>query len=216
MSNLRSVIELKVGCKVLLCANYHKHKRFNGSFGEVTKFAKPRDLKNEVVLGELPEDPNILLPVVSFSDGMCFAVGLYMFATSSVDENKSPHATRYQVPLLLAWAVTVHRAQGLTLDNLVFDMRSSFAHGQVYVALSRARSRRSVRLTNFNVNKIFVNFPALDFYRDLESAKVLISETQGMTKGEILKAKRRATFEAYGKINPEAVAAKKAKYREGR
>ncbi|MBQ2097994.1 MAG: ATP-binding domain-containing protein, partial [Bacteroidales bacterium] len=48
--------------------------------------------------------------------------------------------TFQQIPLRIAWAVTIHKSQGLTFDHLMIDAANSFAHGQVYVALSRCRT----------------------------------------------------------------------------
>lgn len=53
----------------------------------------------------------------------------------------------FQIPLRLAWAVTIHKSQGLTFDRAVIDARSAFAHGQVYVALSRCRSLEGIVLS---------------------------------------------------------------------
>ncbi len=62
-------------------------------------------------------------------------------------------ASRLQVPLILAWALTVHKSQGSSLDFVDVDCKDFFAEGQVYVALSRARSKDGMRVRNFNVKK---------------------------------------------------------------
>jgi ATP-dependent exoDNAse (exonuclease V) alpha subunit len=74
-------------------------------------------------------------------------------ATSKfLDRTKRHHLERYQFPLELAWAMTIHRVQGLSMDRAVIDLGSDiFAHGQAYVALSRVRTLAGVLLSNFHV-----------------------------------------------------------------
>jgi ATP-dependent exoDNAse (exonuclease V) alpha subunit len=67
-----------------------------------------------------------------------------------LDKTKKHYLERYQFPLKLAWAKTIHRVQGLSMDRAVIDLGNDiFAHGQAYVALSRARSLAGVLLSNF-------------------------------------------------------------------
>ncbi len=61
--------------------------------------------------------------------------------------------SRLQVPLILAWALTVHKSQGSSLDFVDVDCEDFFAEGQVYVALSRARNKDGMRVRNFNIKK---------------------------------------------------------------
>ena len=65
------------------------------------------------------------------------------------------HFARYQYPLVLAWAVTIHKVQGLSLDRAVMDLIIGiFAHGQCYVALSRVRSLQGVMLVGLARSRI--------------------------------------------------------------
>lgn len=67
-----------------------------------------------------------------------------------LEKTKRHHLERYQFPLELAWAVTIHRVQGLSMDRAVINLGPDiFAHGQAYVALSRVRSLAGVLLSNF-------------------------------------------------------------------
>lgn len=76
-------------------------------------------------------------------------------------------ATRKQVPLMLAWAVTIHKSQGMTLDNASIALGSVFENGQAYVALSRVRTLSGLRLTSFNPSKIMANPEAIAFDKSL-------------------------------------------------
>lgn len=76
-------------------------------------------------------------------------------------------ATRRQIPLRLAWAATVHRCQGMTLDRAIVDMGGAFSAGMVYVALSRVRNLSSLSIVDFHDSKVQVSRECLDFYQRL-------------------------------------------------
>lgn len=72
-----------------------------------------------------------------------------------------------QIPLIYSWAITIHKAQGLTLDNAIIDIGSNiFAYGQTYVALSRLKSLNGLYLTSFDYSKIKCNPLVKQFYGD--------------------------------------------------
>ena len=73
--------------------------------------------------------------------------------------------TRYQVPLALAWAMTIHKAQGQTLPELEVNLRRGFAAGQIYVALSRGQSKAGLRINGFRQETIRASAAALQFER---------------------------------------------------
>jgi ATP-dependent DNA helicase PIF1 len=82
-----------------------------------------------------------------------------------------PNIVLYQFPLILAWAITVHKIQGATLDKAIMDIGyTTFEYGQTYVALSRIKSLEGVYLTNFNANKIKANPKVLEFYKTIENS----------------------------------------------
>ena len=71
---------------------------------------------------------------------------------------RGAEVTRLQFPLTLAWAMTVHKVQGLTLDEIVVDMTGgNFSPGQVYVAFSQVKSLSGLHILNFNPNAIRTN-----------------------------------------------------------
>lgn len=70
-----------------------------------------------------------------------------------------------QIPLIYAWAITIHKAQGITLDGAIMDIgRNIFEYGQTYVALSRVKSLEGLYLTNFDYTKIMANPKVVKFY----------------------------------------------------
>ena len=72
-----------------------------------------------------------------------------------------------QIPLIYSWAITIHKAQGLTLENAIIDIGSNiFAYGQTYVALSRLKSLEGLYLTSFDYSKIKCNPLVKEFYGD--------------------------------------------------
>ena len=75
---------------------------------------------------------------------------------------------RKQVPLRLAWALTIHKSQGSTLDLVVCDLRGCFTTGQAYVALSRARSMQGLQILNFDPSGVATDPLVESFYAALD------------------------------------------------
>jgi hypothetical protein len=79
--------------------------------------------------------------------------------------DKIPGIGVSQVPLILAWALTIHKSQGATLDAAEIDVGSGiFECGQTYVALSRVKSLQGLYLTSFDANRIRINKKVKDYY----------------------------------------------------
>lgn len=73
-----------------------------------------------------------------------------------------------QIPLILSWAITIHKAQGITLDNAMINIGSSvFEYGQAYVALSRLTSREGLYIKSLDIAKIRANPKVIDFYKKI-------------------------------------------------
>ena len=77
-------------------------------------------------------------------------------------------ASRAQVPLKLAWAISIHKSQGMTLETAELDLARCFDEGHAYVALSRAVSLRQTRLASFDPSKVRANKRVAAFYDALE------------------------------------------------
>lgn len=76
---------------------------------------------------------------------------------------------RTQLPIMLCWALSIHKAQGQTIPRLKVDLKNIFEAGQVYVALSRAVSKECLQVKNFNPRKIRSNDKVKEFYKSLET-----------------------------------------------
>ena len=78
-------------------------------------------------------------------------------------------AKRSQFPLKLAYAITIHKSQGMSLDKLVVDCKNIFTKGQLYVALSRIKTLNGLYLLNFDLSGIKIDEKVVDFYNNLKS-----------------------------------------------
>ena len=92
-------------------------------------------------------DKYIGMPVIKTNDGRKITVEKMDW---SVDENGKSRAKISQLPLRLAWAITVHKSQGMSLDEAVVDLSEVFEYGQGYVALSRVRRLKGLHLLGWN------------------------------------------------------------------
>jgi ATP-dependent DNA helicase PIF1 len=78
-------------------------------------------------------------------------------------------AQRSQLPLILAWALSIHKAQGQTLERVKIDLKRIFENGQAYVALSRAVSQEGLEVHNFDKSKVMAHPRVAQFYNSLYS-----------------------------------------------
>lgn len=80
-------------------------------------------------------------------------------------------ASRKQLPLILAWALSIHKAQGQTLERVKVDLGKVFEKGQAYVALSRATTQEGLQVLRFNKDKVMAHPRVVAFYNQLYSAE---------------------------------------------
>ena len=95
-----------------------------------------------------------------------FVTGCTQENEFSVIQKEKVVATRYQIPLRLAWAVSIHKSQGATFDRACIDLSRTFECGQAYVALSRVRTLAGMYIKNLTKKCVKANSVALSFYKD--------------------------------------------------
>jgi ATP-dependent exoDNAse (exonuclease V) alpha subunit len=100
-------------------------------------------------------------PIVEFDNGRVRQIGP---ETWDIEEGGRTIASRKQIPLRLAWAITVHKSQSMTLSSAQMNLYNSFEAGQVYTALSRVKDPSGLFLTGIRFEKIRANPKALAFY----------------------------------------------------
>jgi ATP-dependent DNA helicase PIF1 len=133
---------LKVGAKVMFTKNDPEGDYYNGTLGEVLEFSKLSTM-----------------PVVKLKSGRILEVDTVEWA---VQDGNKKLATIEQLPLRLAWAITVHKSQGMSLDAAVIDLSQAFEYGQGYVALSRVRTLEGLYLMGFNERALEVHPEVLE------------------------------------------------------
>ena len=133
-------LKLKVGAQVMLINNDTAGRWVNGTIGVVKKFSKD-NYNLPIVHLELPEGETVEVGPHTWKSYRYF----FNAAGNSVEAEETGAFT--QLPIKLAWAVTIHKAQGKTFDRVVLDIgRGMFASGQLYVALSRCTSLEGIVL----------------------------------------------------------------------
>ena len=180
-----ATLRLRVGAQVMLVRNEQpdEGKLVNGSRGVVVAFRPPdcqiarhfgpyNTLDTSVPVGDADDvashasaSTSALYPVVRFVDGSCRLLAPFEFRKKVYG---SGVCKRKQIPLALAWAMTVHKAQGASLDFVTVDLEGAFVAGQAYVAISRARSIDGLQIRNYNASTVTTTSIVRDFYDAIE------------------------------------------------
>jgi ATP-dependent DNA helicase PIF1 len=121
--------------------------------------------------GNTLPDTGKLLPLVQFSvaDGTSRQLLVQPEEWKIELPSGEVQARRQQLPLILAWALSIHKAQGQTLERVKIDLKKVFEKGQAYVALSRATSQAGLEVHNFDKSKVMAHPRVSVFYTSLYS-----------------------------------------------
>ena len=158
--NLRcdEIVKLKVGSQVMCIVNIELDNGStlcNGSQGIVTRLSEQG------------------LPIVKFGITLETVMSYHVWPSENI-----PGIGISQLPLILAWALTIHKAQGATLDIAEIDAGSGiFECGQTYVALSRVKSLEGLYLTSFDASRIKVSRKVQEFYASLKEDDLILTAT---------------------------------------
>jgi hypothetical protein len=152
-------IELCVGAQIVILANINQDDGIvNGTRGVIV------DLRTHSV-------------VIKRIDG---SLALINYHKTVSNEDKEVFVNF--MPMKLAYALSIHKAQGMTLDAIEIDIGSKiFASGQAYTAISRAKNLKSIKITDISINSFIINEDVLQFYKDIEM-KIKIKEEKYIHK----------------------------------
>ncbi|KAK6188337.1 hypothetical protein SNE40_004529 [Patella caerulea] len=153
------ILELKQGAQVMLAKNLDIQKGLvNGARGIITGFDKRSDG----------------LPIVKFACGVEEIIKPVRWV---MKVGGGVILCRKQVPLKLAWAISIHKSQGMSLDCVEISLSRVFEAGQAYVALSRARSLEGLRCVDFETSCVRANPEVLRFYHKLQLHQKMMQTT---------------------------------------
>jgi len=132
-------LEVKPQAQVMFVRNDSSPEKrfFNGKIGKITK------ISGEKIWIQCPDDIDEIMVEPATWENIQYSLDP---ETMEITENKIGAFIQY--PLKLAWAITIHKSQGLTFDRAIIDAQAAFAHGQVYVALSRCRTLEGMVLSS--------------------------------------------------------------------
>lgn len=152
-------VVLKTGAQVMINRNINSVV-VNGTVGTVLAF-------------EHDDTSEMLQPIVSVSlvNGHVMTIKPRTCSWETIGARGKVISRRTQIPLMLAWATTIHKSQGQTITKLRVDLEHVFESAQTYVALSRAANHDFLQVVNFTKGKVRADTNSVEFYRKLQSAK---------------------------------------------
>ena len=158
------VLTLKKGAQVMFIRNDSNGEYYNGKIGKIEEIG-----------------PGGVISVADSDGGLVTVAPVdwensqYVLDEETKEIRQSIAGTFRQIPLRIAWAITIHKSQGLTFDKVIIDAGAAFAFGQVYVALSRCRSLEGISLdTPVRSSSIYSDMHVADFNASMPSAESVL------------------------------------------
>ena len=158
------VLTLKKGAQVMFIRNDSNGEYYNGKIGKIEEIG-----------------PGGVVSVADSDGGLVTVAPVdwensqYVLDEDTKEIRQSIAGTFRQIPLRIAWAITIHKSQGLTFDKVIIDAGAAFAFGQVYVALSRCRSLEGISLdTPVRSSSIYSDMHVADFNASMPSAESVL------------------------------------------
>ena len=143
------VLKMKKGAEIMCIKNNFEMGYVNGSRGKIVDF----ELDTRYPVVELYSGQRVTLKPESWS----------------IEEEGRIKASIKQIPLRLAWAITIHKSQGMSLDNAEIDLGKTFTYGMGYVALSRVRTLEGIILKSLDKKALLVDPRVLEVDRELKN-----------------------------------------------
>ncbi|GAA5880488.1 hypothetical protein JCM16303_005400 [Sporobolomyces ruberrimus] len=190
-------LKLKKGAQVLLLANLNvKGGLVNGSRGVIVDWISAEEVPDEAAFGPIVQNggpkksggagrigteewrqkaaedfmdqqEKVFYPLVFFATGQEVIIRPHSWC---IDFDKNNTVARTQIPLQLAWALTIHKSQGQSLDAVCVRLGKTFEKGQAYVALSRARTKEGLRVEGFKPGVVMAH-PTVEIFYDCIAQK---------------------------------------------
>lgn len=148
-------LQLKVGAQIMFIKNDAEHRFYNGMIGEVTHIEN-----GKITVRGKDEGEEFLLDKAEWSNSK------YTLNEQTQEIEETVEGVFRQYPVRLAWAITIHKSQGLTFEHAIIDASHSFTHGQTYVALSRCKSLEGMVLSTPLSRSAIISDSTVDLYND--------------------------------------------------